>query len=97
MALSVALIAVLGLHHGAPAIGAAHHESEIVAVTEMCLGVFTAIGAAVVAVGLALVAFGRCRPAILRDPAGVLRAARLGFPRVRAGPTLLVLLCVSRR
>lgn len=96
-ALFVALIAVLGLHHGAPTIGAAHHDSEVVAVTEMCVGVFTAIGAVVVAVGLTLIAFGRRRPAILHHPRGVLRTARLPFPRVRAGPTLLVLLCVSRR
>lgn len=96
-ALWCALIAVLGLNHNAPAIGATHHDSEIIAVTEMCLGVFTAIGAAVIAVGLALSAFGRRRPAILHHPRGVLRIARLPLPRVRAGPTLLVLLCVSRR
>ncbi|MFP5364512.1 MAG: hypothetical protein ACLGI5_17485 [Thermoleophilia bacterium] len=96
-ALLCALIAVIGLHHGAPAVGAAHHDQEMVEVAGMCLGIFTAVGAAVVAVGLALVAFGRRRPAIRHHPHGVLRAARLPFPRVRAGPALLVLLCVSRR
>ena len=96
-ALFVALVAVIGLHHGAPAIGAAHHDSEMVAVAEMCLGVLTAVGAAVVVVGLALIAFGRWRPAILHHAHGVLATVRLPLPRVRGGPTLLVLLCVSRR
>ncbi len=96
-ALLSALIAVVGLHHGAPVAAGAHHGSEIVAVAEMCLGVFAAVGGAVVAVASALIALGRRRPAILHYPSRVPWRARLPLPRVRAGPTLLVLLCVSRR
>ncbi len=95
-ALLSALIAVVGLHHGAP-IGDVHHDAEMGAVAEMCLGVFAAVGGAVVAVASALIALGRRRPAILLYPSGVPWTARLPLPRVRAGPTLLVLLCVSRR
>ena len=92
-ALLLVLLALVAVHHAAPAIGEAHH-SEIVAVAELCLGAFTAVGAALVAAGLGL---HRWRPAILLHRAAVPRTPRLPQPRTRAGPALLKLLCVSRR
>lgn len=97
LALVLALVGVVAVHHAAPAMSNAHHDSGVVALAEMCLGVFTAVGAAVVAVALGLLALGRWRPAILLSLGGVLEHPRALRPRTRAGPALLLLLCVSRR
>lgn len=97
LALLFAVVAVVAIHHAAPAMGAEHHDADMVAAAEMCLGVFTAVGAAIMAVALALIALGRWRPAIVISPYGVLWAGSPPQPRIRAGPALLVLLCVSRR
>ncbi|MCA1679265.1 MAG: hypothetical protein LC777_10135 [Actinobacteria bacterium] len=97
LALVLALVGVVAVHHAEPAMSNAHHGSDMVAMAEMCLGVFTAVGAAVVAVALGLLALGRWRPAILLCPRGVLPHPRAPQPRTRAGPALLLLLCISRR
>jgi len=97
LALVLGLVGVVAVHHAAPAMSNAHHGSDTVAMAEMCLGVFTAVGAAVVAVALGFLALGRWRPAILLCPCGALEHPRAPRPRTRAGPALLLLLCVSRR
>lgn len=97
LAVLLALVAVVAVHHGAPAISDAHHGADVGAVAEMCLGVFTAVGAAIVAAALGLLALGRRWPANLPSRSRVLRAANSPRPRIRAGPALLVLLCVSLR
>lgn len=97
LAILLALVGVVAVHHGAPAMSNAHHGSDMVALAEMCLGVFTAVGAAVVAFALGFLALGRWRPEMLHCTPGVLEHARAPQPRTRAGPALLVLLCVSRR
>lgn len=64
---------------------------------ELCVGVFVAVGSAVAAVGMGLIATDWWRrPRDLR-PIGLSRAAACREPAVRAGPILLSLLCVSRR
>jgi len=92
-----AIASAIAVHHSGLAMGDMHHDMGLGVAMELCLGVFVAVGAAVVAVAIALVAIGRWRP--LTD----LRAVGLSFaiarpqPRARAGPALLSLLCISRR
>lgn len=93
LALMLALVGAVAVHHAAPAIGDAQHGPGIAAVAEMCLGVFTAA----VVVGLGPVAVGRCRPAMPLAAIGTLCAFPPPEPRARAGPALLELHCVSRR
>lgn len=97
LALLCALVAIVGLHHAAPAIGDAHHDTDMGAVAELCLAVLTTVGAAVGAAGLALIALGRWSPAVLLGPSRLPATARPAQPPTRAGPAVLVLLCVSRR
>jgi len=97
LGLVLALVGVVAVHHAAPVMSNMHHGSDMVAMAEMCLGVFTAVGAAVVAVALGLLALKRWRRAILSCSRGVLEHPRAPQPRTRAGPALLLLLCVSRR
>ena len=96
LGLLAALVCAIAVHHATPAMGAPHHDDDLAAVAEMCLGVFAAVGAAVVAVAFGLVSLGRWRPAALLTPAGTSPVARPPVPRSRAGPELLTLLCVSR-
>jgi len=95
--LLLALVAAVAMHHAAPAMGDMHSGPEMTAAAEMCLGVFAAVGAAVVAVAFGLIALGRWRPAALPRLSGPLRASLPPQPRARPGPALLVVLCVSRR
>ena len=92
-----ALAGVVVAHHGAMTAGHLHHDGAMTAAVEMCLGVFTAVGAAVAAVALGVRALGRWRPAGVLEPGTVVAATRLPQRRSRDGPTLLFLLCVSRR
>jgi len=96
----VALLLVLGgavaVHHMAPSMSGMHQGSQTAAVAELCLAVFTAVGAAVAAAVLGFVALGRRRPMMLRVPESVPPRLRPPEPRARGGPALLVLLCVSR-
>jgi hypothetical protein len=63
----------------------------------MCLGAFVAVGTAVAAIAIALVALRRWRPAERLVPTGLSSALPAPEPRARAGPALLSVLCVSRR
>jgi hypothetical protein len=92
----LALACMIAVHHSGLAM-ATHHEMPMSAVAEMCLGVFTAVGAAVAAVGFTLLALGRWRPAPLMLPRVTLPPQRVPRTRSRHGPLLLSLLCVSRR
>lgn len=96
MATVLALAGLISVHHSGVPLDP-HHDAGMSSVIELCLGVFTAVGAAVAAVGFAVLTRGRRRPV---PP--VLRAATPpGRPvppaRARHGPGLLSLLCVSRR
>jgi hypothetical protein len=66
------------------------------AVAEMCLGILTAVGATVAATALGLIAVrpSRLGPA-LDEPIPAVPVRTIA-PRVRAGPDLLIALCVSR-
>jgi hypothetical protein len=74
----------------------AHHRMDLGAVADLCLGVFTAVGATVAAVGLALVPLTRRRPIDSAGPHRRVAIPRTPAPRVRAGPVLLLVLCISR-
>lgn len=87
----------IAMHHSGMATGDAHQEMGMGAVVEMCLAAFTAVGAAVAAVGLGLIGLGRWRPATQLFPTAAWWGAQEPAPRARAGPALLLLLCVSRR
>ncbi len=98
-ALTAALVCTtaLAVHHSGLAVGDAHHDTGMSAAVEMCLAAFTAVGAAVVAVALGLIALGRWRPPLRMTPAALTVATYCPLPRARPGPALLLLLCVSRR
>ena len=87
----------LALHHIELAADQPHHDTGMSAAVEMCLAAFTTVGAAVAAAVVGLIALGRWRPPLVLDVAGLLFAVRSPVPRARAGPGLLLLLCVSRR
>jgi hypothetical protein len=67
------------------------------AAVELCIGVFVAVGSALAAVGMGLIAADWWRPRRDLRPIGLSRAAACPEPAARAGPVLLSLLCVSRR
>lgn len=95
----VATVLVLGLitvhHAGVPM--DPHHDMGMSSVIEMCLDGFTAVGAAVAAVGFAVFALGRWHPVPAMVPAAALAARPVPLARARHSPELLSLLCVSRR
>lgn len=74
-----------------------HHGMAASSVIEMCLAVFTAVGAAVAAAGFAALAPGGWRRVPAMPRAAALPARRVPLARARHGPGLLSLLCVSRR
>lgn len=92
-----AVVLALGLaifaHHGMPAADHGDHGMDMGTVMELCLGVFTAVGAAVVAVCIGVLRLGRWRPPARPLPAAATVVARLPDVRARAGP---VFLCVHR-
>ncbi|MGH2898180.1 MAG: hypothetical protein ACRDMZ_05850 [Solirubrobacteraceae bacterium] len=92
----MALGAVIALHHSTLAMGDMHHGMDAGGVAELCLGVFAAVGAAVVAIAIGIVALGRWRPVLTLAPA-TLAIVRAPAPRGRDGPALLHRLCVCRR
>jgi hypothetical protein len=90
--------ASIGAHHSTVGLGAEeHHGIDMGAVVDFCLGVFTAVGAAAVAVALGFVRLCRWRPPATLGAEAL--AATLGAfrPPVRAGPDVLLELCISRR
>ncbi|HEX6944551.1 MAG TPA: hypothetical protein VF196_00050 [Casimicrobiaceae bacterium] len=89
--------AAIAVHHAGPLMEHGDHGMGMSPAVELCLGVFTAVGAAVVAVALGVIALGRWCPAVSLAPRGLSRAVAMPVPRARAGPALLQLLCVSRR
>jgi apolipoprotein N-acyltransferase len=74
-----------------------HQDAGMSAVAQMCLGVFAAVGAAVVAVGLAVLALGRWRPTLTLSPTAPLPVSPVPVARARHGPAAVSFLCVSRR
>ncbi len=94
IALMLTILCAVAMHHAGPAMGEEQHTADLAAVAQMCLGMFTAVGAAVAAVAFGLLALGRRRLAVL--PNVMSSPARPPQPRVRAGPAMLVLLCVRR-
>jgi len=91
----MALGAVIAVHHSTLPMDDMHHGMDVGTVAELCLGVFAAVGAAVVAIALGIVALGRWRPVLSLAPA-TLATVRAPAPRGRDGPALLRLLCVCR-
>ena len=92
----VALVGLIAAHHSA-VFTDMHHDAGMHAVVELCLGVFTAVGAALVAVAVAIVVLKRPRAL----PAGLTTGSVVvpGVPvaRARHGPAVVCVLCVSRR
>jgi len=93
IALLFTILCAVAVHHAAPTLGE-EHRADLAMVAQMCLGAFAAVGAAVAAVAFGLLALGRWRP--VAPASGVSSPARRPEPRVRAGPAMLVLLCVRR-
>ena len=85
------------VHHSGFVVGDMHDRHGMSAAIELCLGVMTAIGTAVMAIAFGVLALGRWRSTPALNPVGLGLQARAPDPRVRAGPPLLCLLCVSRR
>lgn len=83
----------VALHHGAPAMGGEHHAMGSGDVAELCLAVFSAVGAAVMAVAVAFVGLRPWRAPLRLEPRSLV-VAREPVPRARAGPAFL---CVLRR
>ena len=98
-----ALLAVLAVggavavHHSGFAMDGMHHDAGVGAAIELCVGVFVAVGATVLAAAIGLLALGRWRPQAALDAVGLSRASARPEPRARAGPALLSQLCISRR
>ena len=93
----LACAAAIALHHTDLAADQPHHDTGMSAAVEMCLAAFTAVGAAVAAVVVGLIALGRWRPPLVLGATGLGFAVRPPVPRARAGPGLLLLLSVDRR
>lgn len=99
LAVIVAVITLAGLiaaHHSVMLMES-HHEAGTLAVVEMCLGVFTAVGAAIASVGVGSLALGRWRPSLTLRAPGSARGLGAPVARARHGPGLVSVLCVSRR
>lgn len=86
----------LAAHHGGVGLGDAHHDGGVSDAMELCLAAFTAVGAAVVAITVGLIALGRWRPPGRMASVSFARVPP-PLPRARAGPALVRLLCVDRR
>ena len=91
----LALGAIVALHHSGMAAGDMHH-SGMGMVVELCLGVFTAVGATVAAIAIGLRSLGRWRPRRVL-PAGARIVSRHQTVEPRAGPPPQPFLCVWRR
>ena len=87
----------IAAHHSGIALGGGHHEMDMSAAAGTCLAAFTAVGAAVVAVVIGLIALGRRHPPLRLTATSGRLARRPPRARARASPDLPLLLCVSRR
>lgn len=92
----VVLVGLLAAHHSA-AFTDMHHDTGMDAVVELCLGVITAAGAALVAVAVAIVVLKRARALPARRATGVAVLPAVPVARARHGPAVVCVLCVSRR
>lgn len=90
----VALAGAIVVHHSVMADSSMGHGMG--AVAQICLGVFAAVGAAVLAIAIGILALGP-RRALLVPALRALPGVRGPIARARDGPALLVLLCVCRR
>ena len=93
----LACATAVAAHHGAIAVGHAHHEMDVGTAMELCLAAFTAVGAGVIAVVIGLIALGRWRSSPSLARTALWWSSRSPLPRARAGPAVLSLICVSRR
>jgi hypothetical protein len=73
------------------------HDPGMSSIVEMCLGVFTAVGAVLLGVGVAVLALGRWRPGPVLAAPLMRRVAIVPVARARHGPFVVCVLCVSRR
>lgn len=96
MASVLILGGLIAAHHGGPLVDE-QHDNGMNAAVEMCLGVFTAVGAALVALSCAVIALERWRPMLTLIASGTLTVPRVPVTRVRHGPAAVSVLCVSRR
>ena len=95
--LVVALSGAIAAHHSGIAMGEMHHDGMSAAV-EMCVGAFVAVGSAVAAVAMGILALGRWPTLIDLAPAEAFTHFRTRAPAARAGPRLpLAQLCMWRR
>jgi apolipoprotein N-acyltransferase len=92
----LAVAFVIAAHHSGVRMDM-HQDAGMSAVAQMCLGVFTAVGAILIAVGLAVLALGRWRPTLTLSPSAPLPASPVPVARARHGPAAVSFLCVSRR
>jgi apolipoprotein N-acyltransferase len=91
----LAVAFVIVAHHSSVGMDM-HQDAGMSTVAQMCLGVLTAVGAALVAVGLTVLALGRWRPTLILRAAGAMRAPVVPVARARHGPAAVAVLCVSR-
>jgi hypothetical protein len=95
--LAIALSGAIAAHHSGIAMGDMHHDGMSAAI-EMCVAAFTAVGAAVVAAAIGILALGRWLTTDELFPAGGLVPAGARAPEARAGPPPpFSQLCVWRR
>ena len=90
----VALACAITAHHSGMALSGKHHGMDGGSVVELCLGVFTAVGAAVAAIALGSIALAARRVAVRLRPAVAVLPGPPPLPRARADPLVL---CVIRR
>jgi len=94
----LAIGAAVAMHHSDLAMGAMHHDAGGMGGTlELCLGVFSAVGAGAAVVAIGLIALRRWRPQRLLGSVALLHAVAAPEPRARPSPSVLSLFCVRRR
>lgn len=95
--LLLALGGAIAAHHSGIGMSDMHHDGMSAAV-EMCVGAFVAVGTAVAAVAIGILALGRWLSVIELLPTGSRTPAGARAREARAGPPpLLSQLCVWRR
>ena len=91
-----ALGSAIAAHHTGIGMSDIHHDGMSTAI-EMCMGAFTAVGAAVAAVAIGMLALGRWPTTIELAGGASLTLGGACAPEARAGPRPLSQLCVWRR
>ena len=82
MLIILALAGAIAVHHAGVSLQDTHHDGMTAAI-ELCLGMFTAVGATVAALALGVLALARWRTPLAVGPAGAMRFAG---PRRTPGP-----------